>query len=38
MVADRLPHGRAEVMAGLGHFGPLQEPTAVAASIESALG
>jgi pimeloyl-ACP methyl ester carboxylesterase len=38
MVADRLPHGRAQVMPGLGHFGPLQDPAAVAASIESALG
>jgi pimeloyl-ACP methyl ester carboxylesterase len=38
MVADRLPHGRAQVMAELGHFGPLQDPAAVAASIEAALG
>jgi pimeloyl-ACP methyl ester carboxylesterase len=38
MVADRLPKGRTEVMPGLGHFGPLQDPAAVAASIEAALG
>ena len=38
MVADRLPEGRTEVLAGLGHFGPLQDPAAVAASIEAALG
>ncbi len=31
--ADRLPHGRLEVMAGLGHFGPQQDPPAIAASI-----
>jgi pimeloyl-ACP methyl ester carboxylesterase len=30
---DRLPAGRLEVMPGLGHFGPLQDPDAVAASI-----
>ena len=38
MVADRLPKGTAHVMPGLGHFGPLQDPAAVAASIEAALG
>ncbi|MEY2475780.1 MAG: hypothetical protein QOG87_1095 [Actinomycetota bacterium] len=38
MVAARLPKGRPEVLAGLGHFGPLQDPSAVAASIEAALG
>jgi pimeloyl-ACP methyl ester carboxylesterase len=38
MVAERLPEGRTEVMPGLGHFGPLQDPAAVAASIEAALG
>jgi pimeloyl-ACP methyl ester carboxylesterase len=37
-IADRLPTGRAEVMDGLGHFGPLQDPAAIAASIESSLG
>ncbi|MFN8035627.1 MAG: alpha/beta hydrolase [Acidimicrobiia bacterium] len=29
----RLPHGRVEVMGGLGHFGPMEGPDAVAASI-----
>ncbi|HUF83132.1 MAG TPA: alpha/beta hydrolase [Acidimicrobiia bacterium] len=33
MVVDRLPGGRLEVMPGLGHFGPMQDPAAVAASI-----
>lgn len=37
MVAERLPSGRADVLPGLGHFGPLQDPAAVAASIEAAL-
>ena len=37
LVADRLPAGRTEVLPGLGHFGPLQDPGAVAASIEAAL-
>jgi pimeloyl-ACP methyl ester carboxylesterase len=32
-VAERLPHGSLEVMAGLGHFGPLEDPVAAAASI-----
>jgi pimeloyl-ACP methyl ester carboxylesterase len=31
--ADRLPHGTLEVMAGLGHFGPQQDPERCAASI-----
>jgi pimeloyl-ACP methyl ester carboxylesterase len=33
MIVDRLTTGRLEVMPGLGHFGPLQDPPAVAASI-----
>jgi pimeloyl-ACP methyl ester carboxylesterase len=37
MVADRLPEGRAEVLPGLGHFGPMQDPAAIAASIVAAL-
>jgi pimeloyl-ACP methyl ester carboxylesterase len=37
MIVDRLPHGRAEVLPGLGHFGPLQDPAAVATSIVTAL-
>lgn len=32
-VVERLPHGRLEVMAGLGHFGPLQDPARVAAAV-----
>jgi pimeloyl-ACP methyl ester carboxylesterase len=37
MVAERLPDGKAEVLPGLGHFGPLQDPAAIAASIVAAL-
>lgn len=33
MVADRLPHGRLEVVPGLGHFGPMQDPAAIATSV-----
>lgn len=36
-IAERLPHGTAEVMPGLSHFGPLEDPTAVANSIRRAL-
>lgn len=32
-LAARLPHGRLEVMAGRGHFGPLEDPDAAVASI-----
>lgn len=32
-IADRLPHGRLEVFAGHGHFGPQEDPDAAAASI-----
>ncbi len=32
-IAQRLPHGRVEVMPGLGHFGPQQDPDACVASI-----
>jgi pimeloyl-ACP methyl ester carboxylesterase len=38
VIAERLPAGRADVLTGLGHFGPLQDPAAIAASIEAALG
>jgi pimeloyl-ACP methyl ester carboxylesterase len=31
--AAALPSSRTEVMSGLGHFGPLQDPAAVAASV-----
>jgi pimeloyl-ACP methyl ester carboxylesterase len=33
MVVDRLPHGRLEVMPGVGHFGPMQDPDATAESM-----
>lgn len=32
-LADRLPSGRAEVVAEVGHFGPLERPERVAASM-----
>jgi pimeloyl-ACP methyl ester carboxylesterase len=32
-IAARLPHGTVEVMAGVGHFGPLEDPDAATASI-----
>jgi pimeloyl-ACP methyl ester carboxylesterase len=31
--AEALPHGRAEALPGLGHFGPLEDPGAVAESV-----
>ena len=37
LIADRLPASRTQVLPGLGHFGPLQDPAAIAASIEAAL-
>lgn len=36
-VAARLPRARVEAAAGLGHFGPLEDPAAVARSIRHAL-
>jgi pimeloyl-ACP methyl ester carboxylesterase len=38
MFAERIPGGTAEVMPGLSHFGPLQDPAAVAESILRAVG
>lgn len=35
--AAALPHARTEVLAGLGHFGPLEDPDRIAASIAGAL-
>jgi pimeloyl-ACP methyl ester carboxylesterase len=35
--ARQLRHGRVEVLPGVGHFGPLEQPAAVAASITAAL-
>jgi pimeloyl-ACP methyl ester carboxylesterase len=35
--AARLPHARTEVLPGLGHFGPLEDPAAVAASVRKAF-
>ena len=34
-LVERLPDARVEVLAGLGHFGPLEDPAAVAASIRA---
>jgi len=36
-MAERLVHGRVEVLAELGHFGPLERPAAVAASVIRAV-
>jgi pimeloyl-ACP methyl ester carboxylesterase len=33
VLAERLPNGHLEVLAGLGHFGPQQDPDACTASI-----
>ncbi len=35
--AARLPHARTEVLEGLGHFGPLQDPATVAAAVRRAF-
>ncbi len=32
-IAERIPNGRLEVLAGVGHFGPQQDPDACVASI-----
>jgi pimeloyl-ACP methyl ester carboxylesterase len=37
-IVDALPDARLEVFAALGHFGPLEDPAALAASIEARLG
>ena len=34
-VAERLPHGRLEPHDELGHFGPMEDPDAIAASIQA---
>lgn len=34
-VVARLPHGELVVLPGLGHFGPLQDPAAVGASLRA---
>jgi pimeloyl-ACP methyl ester carboxylesterase len=36
-VAAALPHGRLEDHPDLGHFGPLEDPAAIAACIDAAL-
>jgi pimeloyl-ACP methyl ester carboxylesterase len=33
MIVERLPGGRLEVMPGVGHFGPMQDPDATAESM-----
>lgn len=33
MIVERLPDGRLEVMPGVGHFGPMQDPDATVASM-----
>jgi pimeloyl-ACP methyl ester carboxylesterase len=34
---ERLARGRVEVVAGLSHFGPMEDPAAVAAGIHAAF-
>jgi pimeloyl-ACP methyl ester carboxylesterase len=36
-VAGRLPAGRLEMLPGLTHFGPLEDPGAVAEAVARAL-
>ena len=36
-VAAEMTHARTEILPGTGHFGPLQVPDAVAASVIRAL-
>jgi pimeloyl-ACP methyl ester carboxylesterase len=36
-VVDRLPRARGEVVPGVGHFGPLEDPALLARSIRSAF-
>ena len=36
--AEPIRHARVEVLPGMGHFGPLQRPAAVAASVIGAFG
>ncbi len=38
LIADALPNGVLEAHDDLGHFGPLEDPSAIAKSIRSALG
>jgi pimeloyl-ACP methyl ester carboxylesterase len=38
LVAEALPHGRLERHPRLTHFGPMEDPAAVAAAIRAALG
>jgi pimeloyl-ACP methyl ester carboxylesterase len=37
-MAQALPHATVEVLPGLGHFGPLEDPDALAASVTRAVG
>ena len=36
-LASRMPAGRAEPFPALGHFGPLEDPAAIASSIRRAF-
>ena len=38
LLAGRLSYGQAEVLPGLSHFGPLEDPSAVAVSVRDSLG
>ena len=36
-IAEALPNGRLEPHPDLGHFGPLEDPAAIAAAVQAAL-
>jgi len=36
-LVEHLPHARAEIVSGVGHFGPLEDPRLLARSIRSAF-
>ncbi len=38
LAAARLPHSDVEILPGIGHFGPLQQPVVVAESILASVG
>jgi pimeloyl-ACP methyl ester carboxylesterase len=37
MQAERVPVGRVEVVPGVGHFGPMEDPPQVAGAVAAAL-
>jgi pimeloyl-ACP methyl ester carboxylesterase len=37
LLAERIAVGRVEVLEGIGHFGPLEDPDALAASVAASM-